>query len=92
MKNLVSSQTWSNALYCHLVVDVVSARGGSGDLTARPFDQTCKPGLMTLQDKRVSNRGSVIFDDLSPTHGALPITPLIDIPKGISSKMGLEVA
>ena len=42
------------------------------------------------------NQGSVIvdviFDDLSPTHGALPITPLIDIPKGISSKMGLEVA
>ena len=39
-----------------------------------------------------NSRGSVIFDDLSPTHGALPITPLIDIPKGISSKMGLEVA
>ena len=41
---------------------------------------------------RLFSRGSVIFDDLSPTHGALPITPLIDIPKGISSKMGLEVA
>ena len=37
-------------------------------------------------------RGSVIFDDLSPTHGELPMTPLINIPKGISSKMGLEVA
>ena len=39
-----------------------------------------------------AGRGSVIFGDLSPTHGVLPITPLIDIPKGISSKMGLEVA
>ena len=40
----------------------------------------------------LDSRGSVIFDDLSPTHGALPITPLIDLPKGISSKKGLEVA
>ena len=29
---------------------------------------------------------------LRPTHGSLPIDPLIDLPKGFSSKMPLEVA
>ena len=37
-------------------------------------------------------RVSVIFDDLSPTHGQLPIAPQIDVPKDLSSEMSLEVA
>ena len=35
---------------------------------------------------------SVIFDDLSPTHGRLPIAPQIDVQKDLSSEMSLEVA
>ena len=34
----------------------------------------------------------LIWAVLRPTHGSFPIDPLIDIPKGISSKMTLEVA
>ena len=34
----------------------------------------------------------LIWAVLSPTHGWLPFAPLIDIPKGFSSKMTLEVA
>ena len=37
-------------------------------------------------------RVSFIFDDLSPTHGRLPIAPQIDVPKDLSSEMSLEVA
>ena len=37
-------------------------------------------------------RVSVIFDVVSPTHGRVPIDPLIDFPKDLSSKMSLEVA
>ena len=33
-----------------------------------------------------------IWAVLRPTHGPLPIDPLIDLPKGFSSKMPLEVA
>ena len=29
---------------------------------------------------------------LRPTHGSVPIDPLIDLPKGFNSKMTLEVA
>ena len=42
--------------------------------------------------KGLEIRVSVIFDDLSPTHGQLPITPQIDVPKDLSSEMSLEVA
>ena len=34
----------------------------------------------------------LIWAVLRPTHGPLPIDPLIDLPKGFSSKMPLEVA
>ena len=34
----------------------------------------------------------LIWAALRPTHGSLPIDPLIDFPKGFSSKMTLEVA
>ena len=34
----------------------------------------------------------LIWTVLRPTHGSLPIDPLIDLPKGFSSKMTLEVA
>ena len=34
----------------------------------------------------------LIWAVLRPTHGSLPIDPLIDLPKGFSSKMTLEVA
>ena len=34
----------------------------------------------------------LILPVLRPTHGSLPIGPLIDIPKGFSPKMTLEVA
>ena len=34
----------------------------------------------------------LIWAALRPTRGSLPIDPLIDIPKGVSSKMTLEVA
>ena len=34
----------------------------------------------------------LILPVLRPTHGSLPISPLIDIPKGFSSKTTLEVA
>ena len=34
----------------------------------------------------------LIWAVLRPTHGSLPIDPLMDIPKGFSSKMILEVA
>ena len=34
----------------------------------------------------------LIWAVLRPTHGWLPFAPLIDIPKGFSSKMTLEVA
>ena len=34
----------------------------------------------------------LILPVLRPTHGSLPIGPLIDIPKGFSSKMTLKVA
>ena len=33
----------------------------------------------------------LILPVLRPTHGSLPISPLIDIPKGFSSKTTLEV-
>ena len=33
-----------------------------------------------------------IFDDMSPTHGRLPIAPQIVVPKDLSSEMSLEVA
>ena len=34
----------------------------------------------------------LIWPVLGPTHGSLPLDPLIYIPKGLSSKMTLEVA
>ena len=34
----------------------------------------------------------LIWAVLRPTHGWLPFTPMIDTPKGFSSKMTLEVA
>ena len=34
----------------------------------------------------------LIWAVLRPTHGPLPFIPLIDLPKGFSSKMPLEVA
>ena len=40
----------------------------------------------------LTSRVSFIFDDLSPTHGRLPIAPQIDVPKDLSSEMSLEVA
>ena len=40
----------------------------------------------------LTSRVSFIFDDLSPTHGRLPIAPRIDVPKYLSSEMSLEVA
>ena len=39
-----------------------------------------------------TSRVSVIFDDLSPTHGRLPIDPQINVPKDLSSEMSLKVA
>ena len=40
----------------------------------------------------MDSRVSVIFDDLSPTHGRLPIAPQIDVPNDLSLEMSLEVA
>ena len=45
-----------------------------------------------FQSLPIHSRVSVIFDDLSPTHGRLPIAPQIDVPKDLSSEMSLEVA
>ena len=45
-----------------------------------------------MVSKRLHIRVSVIFDDLSPTHGQLPIAPQIDVLKDLSSEMSLEVA
>ena len=47
---------------------------------------------MRLFTLLVCIRVSVIFDVVSPTHGRVPIDPLIDFPKDLSSKMSLEVA
>ena len=53
---------------------------------------TAVPRKILRRDKKVDSRVSVIFDVVSPTHGRVPIDPLIDFPKDLSSKMSLEVA
>ena len=45
-----------------------------------------------VRPRLVDSRVSVIFNDLSPTHGRLLISPQNDIPKDLRSKMSLEVA
>ena len=59
------------------------------------------PGTKAMQDQTrytlvsyvaLASRVSVIFTDQSPYNFWHPFVPLIDIPKGFSSKMTLEVA
>ena len=47
--------------------------------------------LLFILDRGVL-RFPLIWAVLRPTHGWLPFAPMIDIPKGFSSKMTLEVA
>ena len=51
-----------------------------------------KWGGIGLLGNPVHYRVSVIFDVMSPTHGWLPIAPLIDISKDLRSNLSLEVA
>ena len=71
--------------------DMMAVTFGSGQLEAAS-NIVFRLVSMGANDFSMLSRVSVIFDDLSPTHGRLPIAPQIDVPKDLSSEMSLEVA